>query len=191
MYEPQVSDDSIGYGLWGCAGGLLAGFLGGGLLLILLSLALAITATLPTPTGVETTPDVRLTVAEIALNQFAQNAAAHGVQLDLLPGNQVSLVADMTVSAFGVAVPVQVTSLFGVQIINQSSLEVRLIDTQVSGVDLPPEVTTDFFSSPLSTINQDLNGVLGTASTLLGFPLVLTGLGTTDSELWLEAHTNP
>jgi len=192
MYEQQPSsDDSIGYGLWGCTGGLLAGFLGGGLLLILLSLALAITATIPVTPEVDAVPDVRVTLTEAALNQFAQNAAAARVQLDILPGNQVSLVADTTVSAFGVAMPVQVTSLFGVQITSQSSLEVRLIDAQTSGVDLPPELTADFFSNPLSTINQDLNRMWGNASTLLGVPLILTGLGTTDTELWLEAHAKP
>jgi len=192
MYEQQPSsDDSIGYGLWGCAGGLLAGFLGGGLLLILLSLALAISATIPVTPEVDAVPDVRVTLAEAALNQFAQNAAAARVQLDILPGNQVSVVADTTVSAFGVAVPVQVTSLFGVQITSQSSLEVRLIDAQASGVDLPPELTADFFSSPLTTINRDLNRMLEQASTLLGVPLILTGLGTTDTELWLEARAKP
>jgi hypothetical protein len=132
-----------------------------------------------------------VTLAEIALNQLAQNSADNQVQLDILPGNQVKLAADTSVSAFGVSVPVQVTGLFGVSITGQSSLEVRLMDVQVSGVELPPELSRDFFNSPLSTLNQDLNRMLGNASSLLGVPLVLTGLGTTDTELWLEARVEP
>jgi hypothetical protein len=191
IYEQEPSDDSIGYGLWGCAGGLLAGFFGGGLLLIFLSLASAIATTVPVPAASQTTPDVRVTLAEAALNQLAQNSADNQVQLDILPGNQVSLTADTSVSAFGVSMPVQVTGLFGISITGQSSLEVRLIDVQVSGMELPPELTRDFFSSPLSTFNQNLNRMLGNASTQLGVPLVLTGLGTTDTELWLEARVEP
>lgn len=188
---PAAADDSMGYGFWGCAAGLLAGFFGGGLLLFFLSLALAINATVPIAPTAEAAPDLRVTLAETALNQLAQNNAAEGVQLDILPGNQVNMLAHTTVSAFGVAVPVQLKGLFGIQITNQSSLEVRLIEAQVPGFDLPPEVMRDFFNGPLAMVNQNLNGTLRNASAGLGVPLVLTGLGTTDTELWLEARATP
>jgi hypothetical protein len=132
-----------------------------------------------------------VTLAETALNQLAQNNANNQVQLDILPGNQVRLAADTSVSAFGVSVPVQVIGLFGISITGQTSLEVRLMDVQVSGVELPPELSRDFFSSPLSILNQDLNRMLGDASSMVGVPLTLTGLGTTDTELWLEARVEP
>jgi hypothetical protein len=99
--------------------------------------------------------------------------------------------ADTTISTFGVTVPVQISALFGVQISPQSSIEVRLIEANVAGFDVPPETLADLFNGPLSTINQDLNTMIVNASTRLGVPLVLTGLGTTDTELWLEAHTAP
>jgi hypothetical protein len=191
MYESAPPHDSVGYGLLGCAGGILAGLLGGGILLLVASLALALNAAvLPAPAS-GATPDLRLTVREEAFNQFAQSTAETPVQLDLLPGNQVSMKADTTVSAFGVTVPVQITGLFGVQISPQSSIEVRLIQANVSGVDLPQDTLAASFNDPLAAINQDLNEMVKNSSTLLGVPLVLTGLGTTDTTLWLEARTQP
>jgi hypothetical protein len=191
MYESAPPHDSVGYGLLGCAGGILAGLLGGGILLLVTSLALALNAAvLPVPAS-GATPDLRLTVREEAFNQFAQSTAGTPVQLDLLPGNQVSLKADTTVSAFGMTVPVQITGLFGVQISPQSSVEVRLIQANVSGVDLPQDTLAASFNDPLAAINQDLNEMVKNSSTLLGVPLVLTGLGTTDTTLWLEARTRP
>ncbi len=142
-------------------------------------------------TGSGAAPDLRLTVREEALNQFAQSTTETPVQLDLMPGNQVSMKADTSVSAFGMTVPVQITGLFGVQITPQSSLEVRLIQANVSGVDLPQDSLAASFNDPLAAINQNLNEMVKNSSTLLGVPLVLTGLGTTDTALWLEARTQP
>jgi hypothetical protein len=191
-YEhPPARDDSIGYGFWGCAGGILAGLVGGGLLLVVVSLVMALTTAIPAAAQADAIPDLRLTISEDTINQVAQNSAGSPVQLDLLPANQVNMKADTTISTFGVTVPVQISALFGVQISPQSSIEVRLIEANVAGFDVPPETLADLFNGPLSTINQDLNTMIVNASTRLGVPLVLTGLGTTDTELWLEAHTAP
>ncbi len=194
MYsEPEYGQapapaDSPGYSLLGCAAGILAGLLGGGLLLLLVSLALAVISPLPAAAKAEATPAVRLTLDETTLNKFAQNTAEGAVQLDILPGNQVNMKAETTISAFGVTVPAQITGLFGLQITPQSSVEVRLIKAEVPGFDLSPEVINGLFSSPLAALNQNLNGMVAKASTQLGLPLQLSGLGTTDTELWLEAR---
>lgn len=191
MDESPPPEDSIGYGLFGCAGGILVGLLGGGLLLLVASLVLALNTAISPATNNGAGPDLRLTVQEEALNKFAQSSAEVPVQLDLLPGNQVSMQADTTVSALGVTLPVQITGLFGVQIIPQSSLEVRLIKANVSGVELPQDTLIASFNEPLAAINQNLNETIKNSSTLLGVPLILTGLGTTDTDLWLEARTQP
>lgn len=192
VYEqPPPPPNSIGKGLLGCAGGILLGLLGGGLLLVLASLVIAVMA--PTPTAPETAavPGLRVTMSEASLNQFAQRTAGGPVQLDLLPGNQINLTSDTSVTAFGVTVPVQITGRFGLQITPQSTVEVRLIEAGVSGVDLPPETTASLFDSQLPALNQSLNKILVEAATQLGTPLALTGLGTTDTELWLEARMAP
>jgi hypothetical protein len=160
-------------------------------LLIAISLALALTTAVPAAAHNDATADLRLTIGEDTLNQLAQSAAANAVQLDLLPGNQVNVQADTTVSALGATVPVHLSGLFGVQITAQSSLEVRLIKANISGFNLPQETLAESFNSPLAAINQNLNEMVTNASTLLGVPLLLTGLGTTDTELWLEARTAP
>jgi hypothetical protein len=152
---------------------------------------MALTTAIPAAAQADAIPDLRLTISEDTINQVAQNSAGSPVQLDLLPANQVNMKADTTISTFGVTVPVQISALFGVQISPQSSIEVRLIEANVAGFDVPPETLADLFNGPLSTINQDLNTMIVNASTRLGVPLVLTGLGTTDTELWLEAHTAP
>ncbi|NJN97740.1 MAG: hypothetical protein HC875_28505, partial [Anaerolineales bacterium] len=77
------------------------------------------------------------------------------------------------------------------QITPQSTVEVRLIEAGISGVELPPETTASLFDSQLPALNQSLNQMLVEAATQLGTPLALTGLGTTDSELWLEARLAP
>lgn len=191
MYEAPPPEDSVGYGLLGCAGGILAGLLGGAILLLVASLLLALNTTVSPTTNTGGAPDLRLTVREEALNKFAQSSSDVPVQLDLLPGNQVSMQADTTVSALGVTLPVQMSGLFGVQITPQSSLEVRLIKANVSGVELPQDTLAASFNEPLAAINQNLNEMVKNSAALLGVPLILTGLGTTDTELWLEARTQP
>jgi hypothetical protein len=150
-----------------------------------LSTILAVTATALSPSSTDDVPDLRLSLSEAVLNRLAQaESQSPGVSLDILPGNRVGLTADTSLSAFGASVPVQVQATFGLQIANQS-IEVRLIDSQVSGIALPPEMT-HFFEQDVALVNQKLAGMLANLSTLMGVPLTLTGLGTTDTELWLE-----
>jgi hypothetical protein len=183
-------DDSVGHGMLGCISGILAGLVGGGLLLAGLSLALALLASLPQTPQSSASPALRVTLGEASLNKFAQETAGGPVQLDILPGNQISFKTDTTVSVLGTVVPVQLTGLFGVQITAQSTIEVRLIKASVSGFDLPQETIAQSFNGPVSALNQNLNQMVQTASTILGAPLILTGLGTTDTELWLEASNS-
>jgi hypothetical protein len=190
MYGQQATNNSIGSGLLGCAGGILAGLFAGGLLLLVLSLVMAVTAAAPTPANPEDIPDLRLTLGEALLNRLAQAASnSTAVRLDILPGNRVSLAADTSVTALGVPVPVQLQGLFGLHVANQS-VEVRLIDSQVLGLDLPPELT-NFFDRDVALVNQNLATMLANLSTLMGAPLALTGLGTTETDLWLEIRETP
>jgi hypothetical protein len=188
--QPPPPDDSVGHGVLGCISGILAGLVGGGLLLAGLSLALALLAPIPQASQSGASPALRVTLGEASLNKIARQTAGGPVQLDILPGNQISFKTDTTVSVLGTAVPVQLTGLFGVQITPQSIIEVRLIKADVSGFDLPQETIAASFNGPVSALNQNLNQVVQTASTILGAPLILSGLGTTDTELWLEASNS-
>jgi hypothetical protein len=188
--QQSLIGGSIGCGLLGCAGGLLLGLFGGSLLLILVSFGWAVTSTvtpaLPPPSP---NPDLRLVLHEDFLNRVGQDSLGDTARLDILPGNRLSVAVDTDLSAFGLSGPVQITGLFELQLIGQS-LEVRLIDLQVSGLDLPPEMT-NFFDANLAAINQDLNLVLEEVSAILGRPIVLTGLGTDQTSLWIEAREAP
>ncbi len=151
---------------------------------------MAVMAAAPTPASPEGIPDLRLTLGEAFLNRLAQATSnSTGVRLDILPGNRVSLTADTSVTASGVPVPVQLQGLFGLHVTNQS-IEVRLIDSQVSGLDVPPELT-HFFERDVALVNQNLATMLANLSTLMGAPLTLTGLGTTETDLWLEIRETP
>jgi hypothetical protein len=180
---------SIGYGLWGCAGGLLLGLLGGGLLLIGLSLVTAIASPVPTPPMTRTTADLRLTVHESFLNRFIQTATGDQIQVDVLPGSQFSLRVDTTVSVFETAVPIQLVGLFEFRL-QDRAIEIHLIDTKVSEVTLPPELV-NFFDDALPEINQELNRVLDDVAAVLRIPLVFTDLGSDDTVFWLEAGEAP
>ncbi len=181
---------SLGCSLLGCAGGLLLGLFGGSLLLILLSFGGAVTSTvapaLPPPNP---GPDLRLIFHENFLNRVGQDSLGDTARIDILPGNRLNVVVDTDLSAFGLSMIVQVTGLFELQLLDQS-LAVRLIETQVSGLDLPPEVT-DFFDDNLPAINQDLNLALEEVSAAWGRPIILTGLGTNQTSLWVEAREAP
>jgi hypothetical protein len=161
---------------------------GCGLLLILLALVTSLQAApaLPPPT---TDPDLRLAMQEDFFNRFVQSASAQNVTVDVLPGNRIRVTLDTTVSAFGTTTPIQVVPVFGVQAAG-SALEIRLIDMQIVGIPLTPELR-DSISSNLPDLNQNANRMLGELSQALGAPLVITGLGTGDRELWLEAREGP
>ena len=186
----NISPGSIGWGVVGCAGGLGLGLVGGGLLLILLSLVIALTSSVaPVTAAVNAVPDLRLTFSENFLSRVIQDSTAEAVSVDILPGNQFKLLVNTSVTVLGASLPVQITGLFQLQLVNQT-LEVRLLDTQVSGFELPQELT-GFFNDTLPLINQDINRALQELATGLGTPIILTGLGTDQTTLWLEAREAP
>ena len=184
---PETSTEtSIGCGLLGCTGGALLGLVGGALLLILLSLIVAIASPIPTPVVDNTSPDLRLTVHENFLNRFIQTPAEDTAQVDILPGSQFSIRIDTTVSLLGMSIPFQMEGLFEFQLSGQS-IELRLIETKVSDLTLPPELTR-YFDDALPGINQELNVALNNVSAVLGVPLVFVGLDSDDTTFWLEAR---
>lgn len=190
MHNDQSSmESSLGCGFLGCLGDLIGAFLVGVIGLILLSLVVALIAPVsaPTPTA---TPDVRLTVSESFLNRFARTSTAdESVQVDILPGGQFKFIVDTSVPVLGVSIPVQLTGLFDLQSTGQS-LEVRLLETQVSDMTLPPELA-DFFAGSLSDVNNELNIVISSMSTALGVPLNFVGVGSDSSTFWFEATVTP
>ena len=136
-----------------------------------------------------TSPDLALTLNENLLNRVAQSSMDEAARVDLLPGNQFRVIIDTQFSVLGTVVPIQVTGLFGLQLV-ENSLRVNLIDTQVAGLDLPPELA-DVFSADLPALNQEINQALQELLTGLGTPITITSLTTTDTELRLEARQSP
>jgi hypothetical protein len=188
--QPATDTNSIGCGVLGCAGGLILGLIGGGLLLVVLSLLLATGSSIPPASAAaDAAPDLRLTVTESFLSRAIQDDTEDSVTVDVLPDNQFKVVFDTEVALFGAPLPVQVTGLFGLQLVGPS-VEVRLLDTQVLGVNLPPELT-NFFDDNLPSINQEVNQALQEVSTALGAQLILTDLSTDENRLRFEAREAP
>ena len=174
----------------GCLGGLILGVLGAGLLLIVGALAMALTADTPVaPPRPVAAPDLRLTVDESFLNRYTEPPPDGTILIDVLPGNQIRLVADITIQALGVSVPVQLTGLIQLQPSGQS-LQAVLRDTQVSGLSLPVELT-NLFSEDIVIINQNLDQILAEVSATLGVPVMVTNLSTTDTHLQIEIQEVP
>lgn len=186
----SFSQDPVGCGLSGCLGGLILGLFGGGVLLVLAALVAATTAPLPAPTpNPQPGPDLRVTITESFLNRFAEQPAEGSVSIDILPNNQVQLIADTSLEAFGLTTPVQITGLFELQLTPQT-LQVQLLETQVSGLSLPPELA-DFFSEDILLVNQDLSSMVNDISNVLGTPVILSNLSTTDTQIQLEIKEAP
>jgi hypothetical protein len=177
-----------GYGAIGCAVGMVVGMFGCGLLLIVLAF---ISASRPVSAEAPGTahPDLRLTVQEEFFSRFVQSATADVIQVDVMPGNRISVTMETMVSAFGQSLPIEVVPVFGLQAAGQA-LEVRLIDLQVKGVTLTPELE-EVIAQNLPDINQRANQMLQNLSAALGMPIVITGLGTSDEEFWLEGRGAP
>lgn len=186
----STQPNSIGCGLLGCLGGVALGLLGGGILLVLLSLLNAVTNTLPT---LASTPsdgvDLRITIEEAFLNRFIEQPAEGTTSIDVLPGNQVRVLADTTVTVFGAAVPVQINGLFAFQPQGQN-IEIALLDTQISGFEIPFDLN-DMFSEDIASINQELNGAVDEIEATLGTPVEITGLTTSDTTIELEMRAVP
>jgi hypothetical protein len=185
-----LTGSAAGCGLLGCAAGAVLGLIGGSGLLVVLSLLLAANVSVtPTNAADRVAPDLRLTVQEHFLNRVVQDSLEENARLDLLPNNQFRVILDSELSVLGAVVPLQVTGLFGLELVGQS-LQVELIQTDVAGIDLPPELA-DFFGTGLPQLNQEVNEALQEISAGLGIPLIFSDLGTTDSQIWLEASEAP
>jgi hypothetical protein len=112
--------------------------------------------------------------------------AEGSVRVNVLPDNQVELFVDTVIQGFGVNVPAQLIGRFEIQLANQT-LAVRLIDTQVQGLQLPPELT-DIFSRDVPLINQNLQTMVNEMSQRLGISIIFTGLRTDENGLQIEAR---
>lgn len=192
MHQKQSSlEGSVGCGSLGCAGGLLLGLFGGGLLLILLSLGLALTGPVPSlaASANPNDPDLRLTLHENFLNHVVQDTMDETARLDLRPGNQLSVTSQAELSAFGVPTSVQVITVFELQLVG-ASLELQLLDVEVSGLNLPVDLN-ELFEEDLSLVNQDLRAAFDEMATALGRPIVLTGLSTDETNLTIEGREAP
>ena len=174
----------------GCLGGATLSLLGGGLIIVVLSLLNAVTNTLPL---LEPTPpdgvDLRITIEEDFLNRFMEQPAQGTTTIDILPGNQVQVLADTTVAVLGTPLPIQVVGSFALQPQGQS-VEVVLLDTQISGFDLPLDLT-NLFNEDIALINEELNGAIDEIETAVGAPVVITGLTTSDTMIQLELREFP
>jgi hypothetical protein len=186
-YQYSSREDPVGCTLVGCLGGGLLGLFGGGLFLILLAVILALFR--PDPT-LEVTPpdrpDLRANISEDFLNRFVEQPAEGSVRVNVLPDNQVELIVDTVIQGFGVSVPAQIIGRFEIQLAEQT-LAVRLIDTQVQGVQLPPELT-DVFSSDVPLMNQNLQTMVNEMSQRLGISISFTGLRTDENGIQIEAR---
>lgn len=191
MHQQDTSSrKSVGCGIFGCLGGLVAGVVLGVLLLTGISLYSALNASIPEPAP--TPPDgadLRAVIDEQFLNQYIADTAGETVNVDLLPNNQMRMTANATVTIFGASVPVQIIGLFELQNKGQT-LEVALLDTEVSGVQLPQEFA-NFFGDDIAQVNQDLSNAIDDISNALGAPVIITHLTTTDSNLQIELREFP
>ncbi len=190
MHNDQFSrESSLGCGFLGCLGDLIGGFVLGVIGVALLSLALALIAPMPVPPD-RATPDVRLSASEDFLNRFVQTSTDdESVQVDILPGGQFEFLVDTAISVLGASIPVQLSGLFDVRLDGQL-LQVRLLETRVSDMTLPPELA-DFFVVYLDEVNNELNTAVGNVSTALGVPITFVGVGSDGNTFWLEATVSP
>ena len=180
---------SIGCGLAGCAGGLVLGLMGGGLLLVLLALGTSLNATVLPPTQVAPSPDLRLTLSEDFLGRALQENTGEPVSVDILPGNQIRARFQTELEMFGAPSPVQIEVLFELQLIGPR-LAVALLDAQLVGIDVPLEMT-GLLDDDLPAINADVNQAVQEVSSALGANIILTGLGSDETTLWFEARYAP
>jgi len=184
--QPKVT----GYSWLGCLGSILAGLLGGAVLLIVLSIVNAVTTDLPpaSPTPPDQA-DLQITVDEAFLNRYIEQPVDGAASIDILPGNQARVVADTGVEVFGAIVPIQVIGTFALQPKGQT-IEIVLIDTQISGFDLPLDLS-GIFSEDIALVNQELNAAIDEMAATVGAPVAITGLTTSDNAIRLEFREFP
>lgn len=189
-HQYSFNEDPIGCGLLGCLGGIILGVFGGTILLVIVAFTAAVVSPLPSlaPSS-QTKPDLQVTVDETFLNRFTAQPAEGTIRIDVLPGNQVQLIANTTVPTSGVEVPVQIIGLFEIQFTRQK-LQVVLIDSQVLGIPLSPQLA-DFFSQDLIIINQDLSTIVDEVSGVLSTAIIVSKVSTTESQIQLELMEVP
>jgi len=184
-HQYDFNRDPVGCGLLGCLGGLFFGLTGGATILVIAALLSAGAASVPAPnSAISSQPDLSLTIEESFLNRYAEQPTAGAIAIDVLPNNQVQLIANTNLQSFGIETPVQITGLFQIQLTPQT-LFVELVDTRISGIPLPPELS-NFFSQDITFINQDLDGLVAELSRVLKIPIVLNNLRTTNSQIQVE-----
>lgn len=176
-------DDPIGCGLLGCLGGAVFGLIGGIIVLVMAAFIAALAASIPTP-EFTTGPDLRVTVDERFINRFAEQPTDGTIQIDIMPNNQIAIVGNTTVNVFSSPTPVQVTGIFELQLAGQT-LQVNLVDTQVAGFSLPPELN-NFFVDDVPLINQNLNTMAGDIANVLGVPVIFTNITTDNVQIQLD-----
>ena len=120
------------------------------------------------------------------LNRYVEQPTDATVTIDILPGNQVSVIANITAQAFGIQAPMEITGLFELQLTDQA-IEVRLVKTEIVGVALPSE-SIDVFGDDVFIINRDLRKMVDDISKTLGFPIILTNLSTNHDQIQFEAR---
>ena len=185
QHQYTFNQDPVGCGLLGCLGGLFAGLVGGAVMLVVVAVLMANTASIPTLSpALPSQPDLRIAIEESFLNRYAQQPTAGAVTVDILPNNQIQLMANTNLQSFGLETPVQIIGLFQIQLTPQN-LFVELVDTQVVGISLPPELS-GLFGQDITLINQDLDGLVAEISKVLKVPVILSHLHTTNSQIQLE-----
>lgn len=181
--------DSIGCGFAGCLGGLALGLVGGGLLLFLISLVSALSAPIPVLDPSLTGPDIRIAVTEDFLNRQVGQTTDGAASIDILPGNQVRFIISTNLDLLGASSPVEIIGLLQLQAA-ANTVMVSLIDTQVSGVALPPGMG-DLLNEDIAVINQDIAAATAELSSQLGAPITVTGVTTDDRQIQLEVRQGP
>ena len=181
-------DDPVGCGLLGCLGGFLLGLFGGITLVAVATLTAALAAPMPTLEP-STGPDLQIRLDEGFINRFAEQPTDGTIHIDILPNNQVAIIGTTTLESFGLQAPVQITGIFELQFSN-NTLQVNLINTEVAGMALPPELN-NFFVDDIPLINANLSTMVDEVSRVLGVPVIITNISTDNVHIQLEIRETP
>jgi hypothetical protein len=134
-------------------------------------------------------PDLRILLTEDFLNRQVGQTTDGAANLDILPGNQVRFVISANLDLFGASSPVEIIGLLQLQPA-ANTVMVSLVDTQVSGVALPPGMG-DLLNDDIAVINQDIGAAMADLSNQLGAPITITGLTTDDRQIQIEVRQGP
>jgi len=172
----------------GCLGGLLFGLFGGAALAVIYTLATAVLAPDPQITPAPpTAAHLSITLTEDFLNRFVEQPANGSFKVDIQPDNRVQVNTGTVVQAMGVAVPVQVTGLFGLTATPQA-LQVKLLNTQVTGINLD---LTGIFDEDITLMNQNMAAMVRNISQAMGVAVSPLRLTTTDTAIQVDLREAP